>query len=174
MAPIVFGISLAFAADTPDYRRSLVYSFTDSHYLIQVDDTVFQIKRLGLAPNETIDLAKIILFGHVNLTAPKVNAQLEKRSSRSIASAEFLDSVSIDNNYLSIAGTMLYSGGNQPIVIMKSNAYIYQVKRDRLATATPELLNLPQSKMQLVIPIIDVEYIWTTNYVKTVKLEDEK
>lgn len=178
MASIVLSFSLAQALQEArlrvfDYSRALVYSFNDSYYLIQVNDFVYQVKNLDLAAQDIYRLKKIILEAHVST----VNSSVKKDSvidRRFLASEEFEEAVRISDEGLTIFGTLLsndsYNDSNSPFLILKSNDYIYQIKRQHFFTLTPELLNSHQSKIEVSVPIEDVQYIWTTKLIKTIKL----
>lgn len=177
VAPIIIGFCLAFASETTklkfsDNSRALVYSFTQSYYLIQVHDIIYQIKNLELPPQDAELLKKTILTGHVNTATANVKKDsiIPHMPQRYLASTDVKESVRIHDEALKITGTLLYNDSNKYFLIIKSNDYIYQVKRDRLLTSTPELMNAYQEQIELSVPVNDVEYIWTTRLVKTVEL----
>lgn len=157
--------------------RVLVYSFNDSYYLIEANDFVYQVKNLDLAAQDIYRLKKIILEAHVST----VNSSVKKDSiidRRFLASEDFEEAIRISDEGLAIFGTLLNNGSyndsyhdlNNPFLILKSNDYIYQIKRQHIFTLTPELLNSDQSKIEVSVPIEDVQYIWTTKLIKTIKL----
>jgi hypothetical protein len=179
MASIVLSLSLAMAIEqtkprSSDYStRALVYSFNDSYYLIQVNNFIYQIKNLDLADQDAYLLKKIILEGHVTT----VNSSIKNDSllaRRFMASEEFKEIVRISDEGLTISGTLLYNDlyndSTSTFLIIKSNDYIYQVKKQHIFSSTPELQNSYQSKIEVSVPIEDVKYIWTTRLVKTLEL----
>ena len=179
MAAIVLGLSLAMAIEQTkprgsDYStRALVYSFNDSYYLIQVNNFIYQIKNIDLADQDAYLLKKIILEGHVTT----VNSSIKNDSllaRRFMASEEFKEIVRISDEGLTNSGTLLYNDlyndSTSTFLIIKSNDYIYQVKKQHIFSSTPELQNSYQSKIEVSVPIEDVKYIWTTRLVKTLEL----
>lgn len=183
MASIVLSLSWVKAIEVTKPRgsdfstRALVYFFNDSYYLIQVNDFIYQIKNLELAAQEAYLLKKIVLEGHVATVNSSVKSSVKKDSilaRRFMASEEFKEVVRISDEGLTISGTLLYNDlyndSTSSFLIIKSNDYIYQVKKQHIFTSMPELLNSYQSKIEVSVPIEDVKYIWTTRLVKTLEL----
>ena len=88
-----------------------------------------------------------------------------------IASADRKEDVRLHDELLTITGTLLDNNSNSPFLMIKSNDYIYQVRRDRALASEPEVMDVGSSKLELSIPIEDVESIWTTKFVKTIGLK---
>lgn len=182
-----------------DPSKHLVYSFTDTHYLVQVNGLVYQIKNLNLPNEDNEKLKKIVIQSHIdmasnnlksdnrksnnndslNLTPQRIVHRIPTRAVASITPLEVNDGVRLNQNELIITGTLLFYDETSPFITIKSNNYIYQIKRNPTELLNSDLnsdlssdTDLQNTKLSLTFPIKDIEYIWTLNPIKIVKLED--
>lgn len=151
---------------------NLVLSLSEPYYLIQVKDAVYQLKKSALTNEQTKELNKVSLGSQISISvhqsAVNYSWNLKQNVSRNIASVEERDELSLNKSFMRLKGTVLYSA-NEPIVIVQSKDMVYHLKRKGILTKNPKLLDVNGSKIQLIVPVNDIEFFWSTINVKLVE-----
>lgn len=152
-------------------KGNLILSFSEPYYLIQVNNSIYQLKKSALSNTQIKELQKINLGGRINLSvsqsAVSYTWNFKQDVSRNIASLEEPDEILTNKSYMTLKGTVLYSV-NEPIVIIQSSNVVYHIKRKGIVTKNPKLLDVHGSKIQLIVPINEVEFFWTMDNTKLV------
>lgn len=150
----------------------LALSFSPDYYLIQGSDTVYQLKKSSLSKEQLNVIKQIGIGGQISISIPKsainYSWNFKQIISRNVASIEEPDEMSLNETYLTLKGTVLYSA-SEPTVIVQSKDLIYHLKRKGVLTKTPKLLGINGARIQLMVPVNAVEFFWPVNSVKVVK-----
>jgi hypothetical protein len=148
---------------------NLVNSFIDDEYLIQAQDTVYELKKSDLSKDQIKELKKISPGGLVHLSIPRKvvhhSWSFKPQASRSIASVEEPDTTFKNKSYMELTGTILYSANPATVAVQSKNS-IYHLKRQSIVTEKPSLLDAYSSKVKLIIPNRDIEFTWATQNAK--------
>lgn len=149
----------------------LTLSFSEPYYLIQVNDEIFQINKSVLTKIQQDELNTKIFGSQVSLSIPKqaisYSWSFKQEVSRNIASADEEDEILLNKSFMNLKGTVLYSA-NEPVVIIQSKNMFYQIKRAGILMKNPQSLDVNGSKVQLIVPVKDIDFFWSTNKVRIV------
>lgn len=139
-------------------------SFSGEYYLVEVDDAIYQLKKAALLPGQSTRLEQIGPGGRVDIVVPREALQSAwslKTEPGPQLQRQLNDEIAISEKVIKIRGTVLYSF-NDPLVLVQSRGYIFQIRKNRIATKTPQLLDIPGSKIRLSAPIEAIEFSWFT------------
>ena len=141
----------------------LQLSFSDEHFIIQGQDSVFQVKKSALSAEQIATVSLTAVGNQLVIAVPKKAIQdtwsFKQNLSRNIASVEDPDSFEVVNSILTISGVILHSF-DDGFVTVQSGGRIYQLKRTGINTIQPELLDFPGSRVYLTLPVADIEAQW--------------
>ena len=153
---------------------NLVNSFIDDEFLVQTQDTIYELKKSDLSKDQINELAQIKPGGRVHLSIPQTAVHhswgFKPQASRTVASIEEPDTTLKNKTYMELTGTILYSANPETVAVQSKNS-IYHLKRQSIVTEKPSLLDSYSSKVKLIIPTRDVEFTWTA---KNSKNEESK
>lgn len=149
-----------------------VSSFVDGEYLIQVNDTIYQIKKSNLPDSQVHELNKLSQGEDVHIFIPQESVHyswsFKPQASRMMASIEEPDATSKNKTYTELTGTILYSANPATVAVQSKNS-IYHLKKQSIVTEKPSLLDVHSSKVKLIIPNQDIEFSWTAKNAKNEK-----
>lgn len=138
-------------------------SFSEEHFLILDQNSVYQITKSALSEKEIEKFAKAGLGARIVIAVPEAAIKgfwsFKQNPSRTIASIEEPDAVEVRNSMLTMRGTILYSADNQ-FVIVQSGPTIYRLRRNGIGTKRPELLDLNGSRVDLTVAVANIAASW--------------
>lgn len=150
-------------ADHIQLNGTLMLSMAEPYYLVQVNETIYQIKKSALDKQQLNALNSVQVGSPINIELlPKAISytwNYHTYTSRTIASIPENDSVSENASYVRINGTILYSA-SEPSIIVQSEDHYYQLKRNSISTQEPQLLDVHGARVKLVVPLKGIEFSW--------------
>lgn len=144
-------------------RGTSQLSFSEEHFLVQDQDSVYQIAKSALSEKEIGKFAKAGPGASLVITVPEAAIQgtwsFKQNPSRTLASFEEPDAFEFRDSLLIMRGTILYSADNQ-FVIVQSGSTVYRLRRNGIATNRPELLDLNGSRVNLTVAVANIAASW--------------
>lgn len=137
-------------------------SFSDNYYLVNARKRFYQIKKSLLSQMQNTQFIKAGIGGNVEISLIKnaVEASWSYQQSKLQKYYEpFIDDIRYRNNQLFIKGTLLLSY-NEPTLVVQSGNEIFHLIRIKARTANPKSFDNPGSRINLVAPILSVQYHW--------------
>lgn len=144
-------------------RGSLNVSFSEEHFLVVDQNSVYHISKSSLSDMEIEKFSKAGFGAHLVIAVPeeaiKGTWTFIQAPSRKIASIEEPDSANVHKSMLTLRGTILYSADNR-FVIVQSGPTIYRLRRNGIGTKRPELLDLNGSRVNLTVAVANIVAYW--------------
>lgn len=145
---------------------TVLYSFSESHCLVQTKTHVFRIRREKLTEAE-IKLLKNV-GSNIVISVPRQSIDMAWRfaepSSRTMASAvqvapALADEVKSNGNLLQLRGKPMASF-DEAHYLVQSNRYVYRIRQADLDEATRAKLASVGSHVQFRVPAKSVDFAW--------------
>lgn len=144
-------------------RGNLQVSFSDEHYLVLDQNSVYQVAKSALSEKEIAEFTKVGPGASIAIGVPEAAVRgswsFKQGPSRTIATIEEPDSIEVRNSMLTIRGTVLYSADSR-FVIVRSGPTIYRLRRNGIGTKQPELLEVNGSRVNLTVAVANIAAYW--------------
>lgn len=144
-------------------RGSLQLSFSEGHFLVLDQKSIYQIAKSALSENEIEKFTKAGPGTSIVIAVPEAailgSWSFKQSPARKLASLEEPDAFEVRNSILTMSGTILYSADSQ-FVIVQSGPTVYRLRRNGIATKRPDLLDLNGSRVSLTVAVANIAAYW--------------